>query len=65
MNKLYLINGLYYVLAFDYYEAITIFEKYKNNYSEDIIQTIELVSSKVVCKEQIIKNEEKEDDENE
>ena len=50
MNKLFLINGQYYVLAFDYYDAITIFQEYKKEYSESIIDSIESVSENVVCK---------------
>ena len=58
MNKLYLINDLYYVLAFDYYDAITIFQNYEKKYSEDIIQKIEIVSENVLIKSQINQNEE-------
>ena len=61
MNKLFLINDMYYVIAFDYYDAITIFKKYENNYSEDIVEKIELVNSNVIQKANIV-NEEEEDD---
>lgn len=60
MNKLFLINNLYYVMAFDYYDAIMIFQKYKNNYSEDIIQTIEAVASNVICKNNLDNEEDEE-----
>ena len=48
MNRLFLINEEYYVVAFDYYDAITKFKNYRNQYDENIIEKIELVSEDII-----------------
>lgn len=69
MNKLFLINDEYYVIAFDYYDAITIFQKFNNYYNEDVIEKIEFVDKKVISKNSVrdfkkeYEEEEEEDDE--
>ncbi len=57
MNRLFLINDDYYVLAFDYYDAIVKFKDYKKNYEEDIVEKIELITNDVIVStEKIEKN---------
>ena len=50
MNRLFLINDIDYVVGFDYYDAITKYKEYKENYDETIVQKIELVCDKVIHK---------------
>lgn len=64
MNKLFLINDEYYVMAFDYYDAITIFKDWKHDYDEDIVRKIEIFSENIIFKEAKIEKEiEDEEDE--
>lgn len=65
MNKLFLINDEYYVLAFDYYDAITIFKDWKHNYDEDIVRKIEIFSENIIYKQAKIKKDEEKIEENE
>lgn len=60
MKKMYLINEEYYVVAFDYYDAIQIFQDYKKEYKEDIIEKIEIVSTNVIEKKKKLEEDEDE-----
>ena len=61
MNRLFLINERYYVIAFDYYDAITKFKNYQRQYDEDIVEKIELISNEVIDR---VKDIDSEEDEN-
>lgn len=60
MNRLFLVNERYYVIAFDYYDAITKFKNYQHKYDEDIVEKIELISNEVI---DVVEKQNMEDDE--